>query len=110
MLSLLVVVGVLTWVVDWLGGAIAAKISGASTETAIIAGLAGLVLFLFTGPIGILLGVAGTVFILEFYRQQDARASVKAAAITTAGMLGSAVMQALLTGSMLLAMAGVALF
>lgn len=109
-LSLLLVVGVLTWVVDWVGGVVAAKIGGASTKTAIVAGLAGLVLFLVTGPLGILLGVAGTVFVLEFYRQQDARASAKAAAITTAGMLGSAVMQALLTGSMLLAMAGVALF
>ena len=109
-LSLLVLVGVFTWAVDWLGGAVAAKIGGASTKTAIVAGLVGLVLFLFTGPIGILLGVAVTVFALEFYRQQDARASAKAAVVTTAGMLGSAIMQALLTGSMLVAMVGVALF
>jgi uncharacterized protein YqgC (DUF456 family) len=107
--SLLLVVGVLTWVVDWVGGAVAAKVGGASTKTAILAGLVGLVLFFVTGPVGILLGVAVTVFALEFYRQQDARASAKAAAVTTAGMLGSAVVQALLTGSMLLAMVGVAL-
>ena len=109
-LSLLVLVGVLTWALDWFGGTVAAKAGGASTKTAIVAGLVGLVLFLFTGPIGILLGVAVTVFALEFYRQQDARASVKAAAVTTAGMLGSAVIQALLTGSILLAMVAVALF
>ena len=106
-LSALVVVALLTWVVDWVGGAAAAKIGGASTKTAIAAGLVGLVLFFFTGPLGVLAGVAVTVFAIEFYRQRDAQASLKAAAVTTAGMLGSAVVQALLTASILLAMVGV---
>jgi len=108
-LALLLAAGVLTWAVDWLGGVVGAKVGGASTKTAIAAGLVGLVLFFATGlgPIGLVLGVAGTVFALEFYRQQDARASAKAAAVTTAAMLGSAVVQALLTGSILLAMVAV---
>ncbi len=110
LLAALVLVGVATWAVDWLGGVVGAKVGGASTKTAIVAGLVGLVLFVATGlgPIGMLLGVAGTVFALEFYRQQDARAGAKAAAVTTAAMLGSTVVQTLLTASVLLAMVVVA--
>jgi len=109
LLAGLTLVGVLTWVVDFFGGAIAARAGGASTTTAVLAGVVGLVLFFFTGPLGIILGVAGTVFAVEFYRQQDARKGLKAALVTTAGMLASSVAQAVLTGSMLLAMLGVAL-
>ncbi len=109
LLVALVLVGVLTWVVDWFGGAIAARAGGASNTTAVLAGVVALVLFFVTGPLGIILGVALTVFAVEFYRQQDARQGLKAALVTTAGMLASSVAQALLTGSILLAMLGVAL-
>jgi len=102
-------VAVLTWVVDVAGGAIAARVGGASNATAVLAGVVGFVLFFATGPLGMILGVAGTVFAVEFYRQQDARKGLKAALVTTAGMLASSVAQALLTGSILLAMLGVAL-
>lgn len=109
LLAVLTVVGVVTWVVDVAGGAVAARVGGASTLTAVLAGVAALVLFFVTGPLGILLGVAGTVFALEFYRQRDARGSLKAALVTTAGMLASGVVQALLTGSILVTMLVVAL-
>jgi len=109
LLVALTVVGLLTWVVDWFGGAIAARAGGASNTTALLAGVVALVLFFLTGPLGIILGVAATVFAVEFYRQQDARKGLKAALVTTAGMLASSVAQALLTGSILLAMLGVAL-
>jgi hypothetical protein len=109
LLVALVLVGVLTWVVDFAGGAIAARAGGASNLTALLAGVAALVLFFVTGPLGIVLGVAVTVFAVEFYRQRDARKGAKAALVTTAGMLASGVAQALLTGSILLAMLGVAL-
>jgi uncharacterized protein YqgC (DUF456 family) len=109
LLVALTLVGVLTWVVDWFGGAIAARAGGASNTTALLAGVVALVLFFVTGPLGIILGVAGTVFAVEFYRQRDARKGLKAALVTTAGMLASSVAQALLTGSILLAMLGVAL-
>ena len=109
LLVALTLVGVLTWVVDFVGGAVAARVGGASTTTAVLAGVVGLVLFFVTGPLGIILGVAATVFVVEFYRQEDARQSLKAALVTTAGMLASGVAQAALTGSILLAMVGVAL-
>ena len=82
---------------------------GASTATAVLAGVVGLLLFFLTGPLGIVLGVALTVFIVEFYRQDDARKGAKAALVTTAGMLASGVVQAVLTGSILVAIVGVAL-
>lgn len=109
LLVALVLVAVLTWVVDIAGGAIAARVGGASNATAILAGVVGLVLFFVTGPLGMILGVAATVFAVEFYRQQDARGGAKAALVTTVGMLASGLAQALLTGSILLAMLGVVL-
>jgi uncharacterized protein YqgC (DUF456 family) len=105
----LLVVGLLTLVTDWVAGAVAAKVGGASTTTALIAGIVGFALFLITGPLGILLGVAGTVFVLELWRQEDAVAGGKAALVTTAGMLGSTVVQVVLTGSILVVVALVAL-
>jgi uncharacterized protein YqgC (DUF456 family) len=109
LLVILTLAGVLTWVVDFAGGAVAARVGGASTTTAILAGLVGLVLFFLTGPLGIIVGVASTVFAVEFYRQRDARKGLKAAVVTTVGMLASGIAQAILTGSILLAMVGVAL-
>jgi len=109
LLVALTLVGVLTWVVDFAGGAVAARVGGASTSTAVLAGVVGLLLFFVTGPLGIILGVTVTVFLVEFYRQQDARKGAKAALVTTVGMLASGVAQAMLTGSILLAMVGVAL-
>ena len=109
LLAALVLVGVLTWVVDFAGGAIAARAGGASNTTAVLAGIVGLLLFFLTGPLGIIVGVAATVFLVEFYRQNDARKGLKAALVTTVGMLASSVVQALLTGSILVAILGVAL-
>jgi uncharacterized protein YqgC (DUF456 family) len=109
LLAGLVLVAVLTWVVDVAGGAVAARVGGASNLTAVIAGLVGLVLFFLTGPLGIILGVTATVFLVEFRRQQDARKGAKAALVTTVGMLASGVVQALLTGSILVTMVVVAL-
>jgi uncharacterized protein YqgC (DUF456 family) len=100
----LTLVGLLTVAVDWLAGALAAKASGASTTTTVLAGLAGLVLLFVAGPFGVILGIAGVVFAVEFSRGGDAEASLRSAAITTLGMLGSNLVQALLTGSMLAVM------
>lgn len=109
LLVALTLVGVLTWVVDFAGGALAARAGGASNLTALLAGVVGVALFFVTGPLVMILGVALTVFALEFYRQQDARKGAQAALVTTVGMLASSVAQALLTGSILLGMLGIAL-
>jgi hypothetical protein len=105
----LTVVGVATVAVDWFAGAAAAKAGGASTRTTLLAAVVGFVLLFVAGPVGVIVGVAGVVFAFEFLREGDAEASLRTAAYTTLGMLGSTVVQALLTLSMLAVMVAVVL-
>lgn len=97
------VVGLLAAAVDYFGGAVAAGAGGASRWTVAAAGAVGLVLFFVVGPLGVLLGVAGTVFALELRRHGDARQGGRAALYAVVGILGSALVQLLLTVSMLVA-------
>lgn len=101
----LLLLGLLAMVADWFGGALSAKVGGASLRTTAAAAIVGLLLLPFLGPLGVVLGVAGTVFALEFYANGDAARSGRAAAYATVGMLASSVVQVLLTGTMLVAMA-----
>lgn len=102
-LATLVLVGVVTVVIDYAGGAIAARAGGASALTTGLAVVVGFVLLLVTGPVGFLLGLAATVFVAEFVRNEDARESGRAALYATVGVLASTVVQFLLTSSMLVA-------
>lgn len=102
-LAAFVVVGVLAAAVDYFGGAIAAGLGGASRSTVLVAVFVGVALFFVTGPVGAVLGLTATVFVLEFRRAGDAKASGRAALYTAVGVLGSAVVQLLLTGAMLVA-------
>lgn len=103
----LTLLGLLVVAVDWLAGAISASVSGASTGTTALAGIAGAALFFVAGPVGILLGVAGTVFLAEFRRTKDSRGSARTAAYTTVGMLASSVAQVLLTVVLFLSLVAV---
>jgi len=105
----LLVTGVLALFADWAGGVVAAKVGGASTVSAIVAGIVG-VLFLFAaGPLGMLVAAATTVFAIEYARRRDARRGMRAAGAYVLGFFASALAQAVLTGSILLAMIVVAL-
>lgn len=104
----LVAVAILALLVDVLAGFLAAKAGGASTMAAVLAGIAGFLAFFVAGPLGILIAVAGTVFVVEIARGGNVREGGRAAAITTVGMLGSAVAQAVLTASILVVMIAVA--
>lgn len=108
-LTALLVVGVTAALVDWLGGAAAAKGSGVSTRVSLLAGVAGFAGTVIAGPVGLLAGVAGTVFLASYVREREAATGIRMAAYATAGMLGTVVVQTLLTGSMLLAVAVIAL-
>jgi len=99
----LLTVGVVAVLVDWLGGAVAARASGVSTGVSLLAAVVGLAGTVVLGPVGLLAGVAGTVFLATYRTERDTRTSLRAAAAATAGVLASAVVQTLLTGSMLLA-------
>ena len=96
----LTLVGLFTLAVDYFGGA--------STTTVAIASLVGVVLLFVAGPVGLVVGVAATVFVVEFARNSDARQSGRAALYAAVGIFASAVAQILLTLSMLVAMLFVA--
>ncbi|MEZ3145006.1 DUF456 domain-containing protein [Halobaculum sp. MBLA0143] len=100
-LAALTLVGLTTLAVDWLGGALAAEVSGAARSTTLLAGVAGVALLFVAGPVGVLVGVAGVVFLAELRGSEDPEESLRTALYTTAGMLASNLVQALLTGGML---------
>ena len=94
----------LALIFDWFAGSVAAKYGGASTKTSIAAGVTGLLGFIFLGgPIGLAIAVIATVFVREYFIHGDEKRGLKSAAYATIGVLGSALVQALLTGSVLLA-------
>ena len=99
-----VLVAVATVGVDIAGSAVAVRAGGASSLTAAVALVAGLVLGLLTGPVGFVLGVAGAAFAVEYYRTGEREASGRAALYATVGVLGSALVQLLLTLSLLIAL------
>lgn len=98
----LTVIGLSAFLADLFGGAITARAGGASVVTTGLAAVAGVVLLFLTGPLGLLVGIAGTVFLAEYFRHRDARAGAKTALLATVGVVGSAAMQLLLTVSMFL--------
>lgn len=96
------VVGVLAVVVDLFGGAIAGRARGASKGTTLLAAVAGLLLFFVLGPIGVLLGMFATVFVLEIRRDdREFEQAWDNAVWATLGMLASGVAVFLLVASML---------
>lgn len=95
--------GVLALAADVLTGAVAGRAGGASWRTMALAGLVGFTLLFVLGPLGVLVGVAGTVFLAEYRRHGDVAAGLRTAAAATVGVLGSAVVQALLTALALVA-------
>ena len=109
LLSGLTLVALVAMAVEWLSGAISAKVGGASTRTTVLATVVGFLGLLVWGPVGFLLGTAGVVFLLTLVEDGDARGSLRAAGVTLLGMLTSNVLQALLTGGVLVVVALVAL-
>ena len=94
---------VATVVVDQVGGPIAAKLGGSSNRTVVLAGIAGFVLLFVLGPLGIIVGVVGTVIVLERADGADMETATRRGLYTAAGVLASSIAQLLLTGSILLA-------
>lgn len=93
--------GALAVVFDWLSGALAANAGGASLRTTAIAAAVTLPLLVVLGPLGLLVGVAGTVFALEYHRHGDVELGLRAAAYATVGVLASTAMQVLVTAAVL---------
>ena len=110
LLLALTAIGVLALVADYASGVVSARVGGASFRTTLVAGAVGLALLFVAGPVGTILGVVATVFVLEVRRHRDPARGARTAAVVVLGMLGSAVVQVLLTTTMLVAfVAGVVL-
>lgn len=100
-LLVLTVIGIGAFLADYFGGAITARAGGASLVTTSLAVIVGFVLLFVTGPIGLLIGIAGTVFLAEYYRHRDARTGAKTALYAMIGVIASTAAQVLLTTSLL---------
>lgn len=101
-LAVLTLLGLLTLLAEFFGGAIAARAGGASWGTTAFAAVVGVLLMLVVGPFGLLIGLFGTVFALEFARGGGATRSTRTALYATAGILASTAVQVLLTSAILL--------
>ncbi len=85
----LLVVGLLAAVifaVDWVAAALGAKASGAS-RWAVVGATLGLVVGLFLGPAGIILGPAVGAILLEYWRDPDFERALRAGAGAFVGFL-----------------------
>ncbi|MFA9417601.1 DUF456 domain-containing protein [Natrinema sp. HArc-T2] len=97
----LAVLALITALIEFFGGSIAARAGGASWLTTAAAAVVGIVLMVVTGPLGLLVGLFGTVFALEFVREGELEGSTRSAVYTTIGVLASTAVQVLLTASIL---------
>lgn len=109
-LLLFILLGLFAVLVDYFAGAISAKAGGASNTTTLIAAIAGLIFLFILGPIGVIIGTGLTVFLLEFWRKGETEGSLKAALYATIGVLSSALVQFLITLSLLIGFIFVLIF
>lgn len=89
-------------VAEFAAGATSARYGGASWTTTAVAVVVAVVLLFVAGPVGLVVGLFGTVFVLEFARERDVEASARAAAYASLGALASTAVQVLLTTTVLL--------
>ena len=99
--AVLTLTALLAAVFEHLGGPLAAKASGASNQVLVASTIGGLLLLFVLGPIGIIVGVVGTVFLLELKGGTDIETAARRSVYTAAGVLASSVAQILLTLSIL---------
>lgn len=96
------VLGVSVLLAEFFAGASSARLGGASWVTTAIAAVVGIALMIVTGPLGLLAGLFGTVFVLELVRGGDVRHSGRSATYATVGVLASTVVQVILTATILI--------
>lgn len=97
LLAVVTLVTVLTAIGGLFEEVVAARLGGASTRSATLAGLVGFACFFVLGPVAMLVGAAVAVFVLEYRRQRDAKAGATAALAVVLATIGSAIVQVLLT-------------
>ncbi len=93
--------GILAVVLDLLASYYGADKGGASKKTIHMALAASVILFLVTGPIGIIIGTAGVILLREIMLGNDFDDALNTALVTTLALLGSAAAKVILTLLML---------
>lgn len=99
--TVLTLTALLAAVFEHLGGPLAAKASGSSNQVMVASTIGGLLLLFVLGPLGIIVGVVGTVFLLELKEGAAVEVAARRSVYTAAGVLASSVVQILLTLSIL---------
>ena len=99
--TVLTLTALLAAVFEYFGGPIAAKASGSSNQVVVAATIGGLVMLFVLGPIGIIVGIVGTIFLLELKNGADTETAARRSLYTAAGVLASSAAQILLTLSIL---------
>jgi hypothetical protein len=102
----LVLVSLLASAMDLLSGMISGRLGGASTRTVVAGTLIGVVLLFVMGPIGIVVGLGGTVFLVSYYENTaEPRVALRRSAFAVVGVLASALVQAVLLAGVTVAFA-----
>lgn len=102
----LVLVSLAASAVELLSGILSGKLGGASTRTVVLGTLVGIALLFVLGPIGLLVGVGGTVFLGSLYENGgEPRVAVRRSAYAVIGVLASSFAQAVLLGGVAVAFA-----
>ncbi len=102
-IAVLTLTALLAAVFEHFGGPLAAKASGSSNQVMVASTIGGLLLLFVLGPIGVIVGVVGTVFLLELKGGTEIETAARRSVYTAAGVLASSVVQILLTLSILAA-------
>jgi len=106
----LTAVGVAAFAGETFRSVAADSVSGPSTISALAAGVVGLTLFAFVGPGVALLGVLGTVFLLEYRRSKRLGAASVAALTVVLSTVASNAVRLLLAGAIWTAVVALVLF
>jgi uncharacterized protein YqgC (DUF456 family) len=93
----LVLVSLLASAADFASGMVSGRLGGASTRTVVVGTLVGVVLLIPLGPLGLVVGLGGTVFLAALDEHDgDTREAARQAAYAVVGALASAFVQAVL--------------
>jgi len=96
----LVLVSLSASAAELLSGLVSGKLGGASTRTAVVGTVAGVLLVFVFGPIGFVVGLGGTVFLAGLYENADEpRAAARQSAYAVIGALASSFIQAVMLAS-----------
>ncbi|ELZ49633.1 hypothetical protein C464_04126 [Halorubrum coriense DSM 10284] len=102
----LVLVSLLASVAEFVSGMVSGRLGGASTRTVVVGTIAGIVLLVPLGPLGIVVGLGGTVFLAALNEHDgDAREAARQAAYAVVGALASALVQAVILAGVTVAFA-----